>query len=174
MKLSTGKVAFQLEFDNGDKVSIWLNPNDREIMEKIKSFESKVEARAKEIDIRKYESDFADDLTQINFEDPEALFALPRATLEILQKRADAVREIETQYNDIVKSELDGVFGSSISEAVFKYCQPFDVVAYVDNTGIEKREIYIMQFLKWLASELNNYGKANKKIMEEHMSRYKK
>ena len=35
MKLSTGKVAFPIEFDNGDKAVIYFNPNDRGIQEKI-------------------------------------------------------------------------------------------------------------------------------------------
>ena len=28
MKLSTGKVGFTIEFDNGDKAGIYFNPND--------------------------------------------------------------------------------------------------------------------------------------------------
>lgn len=173
MKLSTNKVAFLLEFDNGDTAKIFINPNDHAIIEKIKAFEKKVEERTKTIDIQKHMSDFNDDLSQINFENPEVLFSLSRDTLDTLQKRAEAVADVEFQYNDIIKSELDEVFNSNISEAAFKYCRPLDVVVYVDDNGEEKREIYIMQFLKWLATELNNYGKANKAAMEKHIAKYK-
>ena len=49
MKLSTGKVAFPIEFDNGDKAVIYFNPNDRGIQERIKGFEASIEKRIKEI-----------------------------------------------------------------------------------------------------------------------------
>ena len=47
MKLSTGKVGFPIEFDNGDKAVIYFNPNDRGIQERIKGFEESIEKRIK-------------------------------------------------------------------------------------------------------------------------------
>jgi hypothetical protein len=37
MKLSTGKVAFPIEFDNGDKQTIYFNPNDPDLMIRMKN-----------------------------------------------------------------------------------------------------------------------------------------
>ena len=47
MKLSTGKVAFPIEFDNGDKAVIYFNLNDRGIQERIQGFEESIEKRIK-------------------------------------------------------------------------------------------------------------------------------
>ena len=55
MVLSTGKVAFTIEFDNGDKQNIYFNPNDKKIMERIKAFEGKVNEKIKALDLEKYE-----------------------------------------------------------------------------------------------------------------------
>ena len=73
MKLSTGKVAFPIEFDNGDKAVIYFKPNDRGIQERIRGFEKSIENRIKEIDLEKYKSRFEGNIPEIDIENPEKL-----------------------------------------------------------------------------------------------------
>lgn len=174
MKLSTGKVAFPLEFDNGDKSVIYFNPNDRAIHERIKGFESSIDKRMKEIDLEKYKKKFDNSIPNIDFEDPEKLLELSPEELRALQERLDVVNNIEEEYNNAVKSELDVVFDSPISAVLFKYCQPFDTVVVVDENGNEKREMYIMHVLHWLMIELKKYGMENKSAMDKHLAKYTK
>ena len=42
MKLSTGKIAFPIEFDNGDKDCIYFNPNDPNLSIRLKDFQDKL------------------------------------------------------------------------------------------------------------------------------------
>lgn len=175
MKLSTGKVAFPIEFDNGDKAVIYFNPNDRGIQERIKKFEASVESRIKNIDLEKYKSRFDENAeVSIDLEHPEEMLELSAEELEALQKKISIANDIEKEYNDAVKAELDIVFGGNISDVAFKYCQPFDTVIVEDENGNEKREMYIMHFIHWLMLELKKYGVENKSAMEKHISKYAK
>ena len=174
MKLSTGKVAFPIEFDNGDKAVIYFNPNDRGIQERIKSFEASIENRIKEIDLEKYKSRFEGNIPEIDIDNPEKLLELSDDELKNLQSRLDAVNEIEAEYNKAIKDELDVVFGDKISGVAFRYCQPFDTVVIEDENGNEKREMYIMHFLHWLMVELKKYGAENKSAMDKHLAKYSK
>ena len=73
MKLSTGKVAFRLEFDNGDVGTIYFNPNDRELQNRIADFEKNIQEKSKQIDLEKYKAEFDDGVDfEINFEDFES------------------------------------------------------------------------------------------------------
>ena len=175
MKLSTGKVAFPIEFDNGDKAVIYFNPNDRGIRERIQNFEKTIESRIKSIDLEKYKSRFDDKVT-VNFdiENPEGLFDLSADELKALQNRLDIVNEVEAEYNKAIKEELDVVFGSKISDVAFRYCEPFDPVIVEDKNGNEKREMYIMHFIHWLMVELKKHSADNKSAMDKHLSKYSK
>lgn len=172
MKLSTGKVAFPIEFDNGDKSVIYFNPNDREIQKRIQDFESAIEKRINEIDIEKYKNRFNGNVPEVDLENPENLLEMSAEELEALQSRLNVVNEIEAEYNQAIKDELDVVFDSKISDVAFKYCQPFDTVVVEDENGKEKREVYIMHFIHWLMIELKKYGAQNKSAMDKHLSKY--
>ena len=174
MKLSTGKVAFPIEFDNGDKEVIYFNPNDRGIQERIQGFEKSIEKRIKEIDLEKYKSRFEGNIPEIDLDNPEKLLEMSDYELKALQSRLDAVNEIEAEYNTAVKDELDVVFGGNISDVAFRYCQPFDTVIVEDENGNEKREMYIMHFIHWLMIELKKYGEENKSAMDKHIAKYNK
>lgn len=178
MKLSTGKVAFPIEFDNGDKAVIYFNPKDRGIRDRIKAFEASIEKRIKEIDLEKYKSRFENQpIVEANFEDDdffEKMIQMSLEDMEAFQKRLDAVYEIEQEYNKAVKDELDVVFGSKISDVAFRYCQPFDTVIVEDKDGNEKREMYIMHFIHWFMIELKKYGAENKSAMDKHLAKYNK
>ena len=175
MKLSTGKVAFPIEFDNGDKAVIYFNPHDRGIHERMQNFETAIEKRINEIDFEKYKSKFDDNVTvDFDINTPEKLLEMSTDELKALQNRLDAVNDIEKEYNTAVKDELDAVFGSKISDVAFRYCQPFDTVIVEDENGNEKREMYIMHFIHWLMVELKKYGAENKSAMDKHLSKYSK
>lgn len=175
MKLSTGKVAFPIEFDNGDEAVIYFNPNDRGIQERIQGFEAAIEMRIKEIDLEKYKSRLDDKLgANFDIENPEKMLEMPPEELQKLQNRLSVVNDIESEYNKAVCDELDVVFGSKISDVVFRYCQPFDTVIVEDENGNEKREMYIMHFIHWLMVELKKYGAENKSAMDKHLAKYKK
>lgn len=102
MKLSTGKVAFPIEFDNGDKQTIYFNPNDPDLMVRMKVLDEKVQEKIKGIE--DVELDEEGKPTQIS-------------QIETFEK---------TQ--NILKEELDRAFGGSVSEVVFKHCSPFAIV----------------------------------------------
>ncbi len=102
MKLSTGKVAFPIEFDNGDKQTIYFNPNDPDLMVRMKNFGEKVQ---KEID-------GMEDMDLTEEGNPESVLQI--AFFEKMQ--------------NTLKSELDYAFGGSVSEVVFKHCSPFAIV----------------------------------------------
>ena len=174
MKLSTGKVAFPIEFDNGDKAVIYFNPNDRGIRERIKNFEASIEKKIKEIDLEKYKSRFEGNVPEIDLDNPEKLLEMSADELNNLQNRLDVVNEIESEYNKAVKDELDVVFGGKISDVAFRYCQPFDTVIVEDENGNEKREMYILHFIRWLMVELKKHGAENKSAMDKHLAKYGK
>ena len=49
MKLSTGKVAFPIEFDNGDKDCIYFNPNDPDLATRLIESKDKIQKRIEEM-----------------------------------------------------------------------------------------------------------------------------
>jgi hypothetical protein len=102
MKLKTGKVAFPIEFDNGEKDVIYFNPNNPDLAVRMKEFESKVNARIKELgDIK------------LNAEGTPA-------DVELIDKF--------NHIRNIVCEEIDYAFDAEISKVVFKHCSPFAIV----------------------------------------------
>ena len=102
MKLSTGKVAFPIEFDNGAKETIYFNPNDPDLFVRFSNFEKRVEDKLKGI------SDF--DLSA-----------------DGTPKNEELLEKFES-INKVICEELDIAFASKVSDIVFKYCSPFAIV----------------------------------------------
>lgn len=102
MKLSTGKVAFPIEFDNGDKQTIYFNPNDPDFMIRMKNLDEKIQEKIKGLDD-----------VELN-EDGKPKHISHIETFEKMQ--------------NILKEELDYAFGGAVSEVVFKHCSPFAIV----------------------------------------------
>ena len=48
MKLSTGKVAFLIEFDNEDRDCIYFNPNDPDLATRLIDSKDKIQKRIEE------------------------------------------------------------------------------------------------------------------------------
>ena len=102
MKLSTGKIAFHIEFDNGDKQNIYFNPNDPDLAIRMKDFQSKVESRTKDLEDLRLKQDGT----------PEDIEAIEKFR----------------QIRNILCEELDIAFNGDISSVVFKHCSPFAIV----------------------------------------------
>lgn len=167
MALSTGKTAIELEFDNGNKSTIYIDIHDRGIRERIAAFGQKVDQRIKSIDSDRYKTVF--DGEDLRVDSVDELMDMDPEKLEMLQNRLDAIMRFEDEYNTAIKEELDEVFRSKVSKEVFKYCEPFDVVT--TETG---KEMYVMHFLKWFAKEIERLGNGNNEAMQKYLKRYDK
>ena len=102
MKLSTGKIAFPIEFDNGDKEKIYFNPNDPDLVLRMKNLHKNIKIRVDELEDAKL------DATGNPIKHSDV------ANFEKLRK--------------VVCEELDFAFGGEVSSVVFKYCSPFAIV----------------------------------------------
>ena len=60
MKLSTGKIAFPLQFDNGDVENIFINPHDAGLQARIRNFENSIKERLQKINLEKHKEAFVD------------------------------------------------------------------------------------------------------------------
>lgn len=102
MKLSTGKIAFPIEFDNGDKDCIYFNPNDPNLSIRLTDFQDKITARVKELEDMKLTAEGT----------PED----------------GSVIENFRKFQNVLFEELDIAFGGEVSAVVFKHCSPFAIV----------------------------------------------
>lgn len=175
MKLSTGKVAFPIEFDNGQKDFIYFNPNDKGIEERIEAFQEAVNEKIKNINVDKYRETFEDGIdVKIDIDNPETFFDFSPEEIASLKKKMGAIRSISDEYNKSVKEELDVVFNSKISDVAFRYCEPFDAVIVEDKDGNETRQFYILHFMQWLMVELKKHGEKNQSAIDKHIAKYRK
>lgn len=173
MKLSAGKVGFPIEFDNGDTGVIYFNPNDRSIRERINGFDESIKERVDKINLEKYKTRFADGATiGAGLADPSKMFEMSPEELTQMRESLVALSDMEMEYNSAVKDELDNIFGSKISDVVFRYCQPFDTVVVEDDSGNEKRILYIEHFVYWLADALKKHSEKNSSAVDRHLSKY--
>ena len=102
MKLSTGKVAFPIEFDNVAIETIYFDPNDPNLAIRLKDLQENVNKKMSEIEDIKLNND-----------------GTPTDT-----KVIDDFEKIQ----NVLCNELDIAFGGEISSVVFKYCSPFAIV----------------------------------------------
>ena len=102
MKLSTGRVEFPIEFDNGDKDSIWFNPTDPQLAIRLKDFGSSVSEKLKAYDDMEVTADG--------------------------QAKDEADIEKFREMLNIIYKEIDKAFDSKISDVVFKHCSPLAIV----------------------------------------------
>lgn len=148
MKLSTGKIAFPIEFDNGDKQNIYFNPNDPNLSVRMKDFEGKVKERTKDFEEFKLKEDGTVEENAIN-------------GIELVERFQ--------QIQNIVYEELDYAFGGEISNVVFKYCSPF---AIVDG------EYFILQFINAIRPEIEKHVKMASENaqakMQKHIAKYQR
>jgi hypothetical protein len=96
MKLSTGKKPFKIEFDTGDVETIYFNPSDPDLAEKLNSLGKRVEERIK--NLKDIEIDEQGNPVNAN---------------EI---------EIYSAFKTALYEEIDKTFGYPVCEKVFKHC----------------------------------------------------
>lgn len=103
IKLSTGKIAFPIEFDNGAKEVIYFNPNDPDLYVRFSNFEKRVEEKLNDIGDLELSSDGT-------------------------PKNKEMIERFESLKN-IICDEIDIAFGSDVSKVIFKYCSPFAIIS---------------------------------------------
>lgn len=167
IKLKTGNEKFDIEFDNGDKDSIYFNPNDPDLASRLVKFKDKVSERLDHMSYDKSELEKYGDVEMP--ENIEDISSLPEEQQEALEKFAEATTKMLEETKDIISEELDVAFNSDISSVVFKHCSPFAVV---------NGEYFIIQFVNAIAPEIQvRINKSNKEVekrMSKHTNKYKK
>ena len=101
MKLSTGKIAFPVEFDNGDKEFIYFNPNDPDLFIRLSETQARISERIKNL------SDF-----EINTD------GTPK-------KQEDY--ELFKTYRQIMCEEINRAFDNNVSDVLFKHVNPLAI-----------------------------------------------
>lgn len=167
MKLSVGKVAFPIEFDNGDKDVIYFNPNDPDLAARLMS--------AKDSISEKLENLKAEDFNLKNdgsVEFPKTIDGyedLSDEQREVLTNRAEKMTKLLKNTKNVICEEIDAAFNGDISSVAFKHCSPLAVV---------NGEYFIVQFLNAVTPEIQKkINKSNKEVekkMLKHMAKYQK
>lgn len=167
MKLSVGKIAFPIEFDNGDKDCIYFNPNDPDLATRL--------MKAQENIGKKIDGLQADDFNlkkDGSFEMPEDIDGyndLAEEQKEIITNRAETMSKLLESTKTIICEEIDSAFNGDISSVVFKHCSPLAVV---------NGEYFILQFLNAITPEIqkqiNKTNKDVEKKMSKHIAKYQK
>lgn len=167
MKLSVGKIAFPIEFDNGDKDCIYFNPNDPDLATRLMSAQENI---SKKINALK-----ADDYnlkTDGSFDMPENIDGYNDLTDEqkdLITNRAEVMTKVLESTKKIIFEEIDSAFNGDISSVVFKHCSPLAVV---------NGEYFILQFLNAITPEIqkqiNKTNKDVEKKMSKHIAKYQK
>jgi hypothetical protein len=169
MKLSTGKIAFPLQFDNGDVENIFINPHDAGLQNRIKNFENSIQERLQKINLEKHKEAFADgvDISNLDF---SKLMDMSAEEIAKITKQTDAIAEIDKELEKEFCAEIDSIFDSDVSSKAFKYVPP---LAMVTNENGEC-EMYIMLVLKALAMEIQKYGNKMNDATNKYISKYPK
>lgn len=158
MKLSVGKIAFPIEFDNGDKDVIYFNPNDPDLATRLMTAISNINERISCIE----EPDNVEKPLRINSNagilDSEELEKV-NATIDDAERFSYL---IETS-DKIVREELDGAFSSNVSAVIFKHCSPF---AVIDG------KYYLTTFLEAILPEVQKNISKSMGNIDENMLKY--
>ncbi len=167
MKLSTGKIAFPIEFDNGDKQNIYFNPNDPDLATRLMAAKDKISARMESMSFEDFELTNAGEVVEI--ENLDDFMNLTEEQTKAITERAEKTAKIVTDTKNIIFEELNCAFDSDVSSVVFKHCSPFAVV---------NGEYFIMQFLTAITPEIQkNINKSNAEVekkMAKHLNKYSK
>ena len=159
MKLSTGKVAFPIEFDNGDKACIYFNPNDPDFASRLMSVKDKISNRIKSVGAENLEIS-ANGETIVNYKNVSEFSA---EEFEAAKKHAEKSTKAFDETKKIICEELNEAFGSDVSTVVFKYCSPFAIV---------EGQYYIVYFLESILPEIQKSIEKTNKTAEKKMSKY--
>lgn len=167
IKLNTGKVAFLIEFDNGDNQNIYFNPNDPDLATRLIASKDKIQKRIEEMKSDDVDLQNNGEMAEVySMKDLENLSEEQRE--QIIQK-AECISKVVVETKKIIFEELNTAFGSDISSVVFKYCSPF---AVVDGS------YFIMNFLEAMVPEIKKITEKTNAETErkfgKHMNKYMK
>ena len=167
MKLSTGKVAFPIEFDNGDKDCIYFNPNDPDLATRLMSAKDKISERIANMKTEDVELTNSGEVVDVK--DINDFMGLTEEQAHALYAKAEHTAKALEETKAIICEELNVAFASDVSSVVFKHCSPFAVV---------NGEYFIMQFLSAIAPEIQKkINKSNAEVekkMAKHLNKYSK
>jgi hypothetical protein len=163
IKLNTGKIAFEINFDGNDKDYIYFNPNDPDLAIRLMASKDRINERIEKMnfdDVAVNEKgEIANvDITNLSIEDAEKVESQAKRNAQILEES-----------KKIICEELNTAFDSDVSSVVFKHCSPFAVV---------NGERFIVQFLTAMIPEVKRIiTKSNaeaEKKMAKHLDKYRK
>lgn len=167
MKLSVGKVAFPIEFDNGDKDTIYFNPNDPDLATRLMNAKDNISQK-----LDKLNTENLNLKNDGSVEPPDTIKEYADLTEEQqknLTSRAEAMTKLLDSTKNIICEEIDIAFNGDISSVAFKHCSPLAVV---------NGEYFIVQFLNAVTPEIQKHiGKSNAEVekrMSKHIAKYKK
>ena len=167
MKLSTGKIAFPIEFDTGDKEFIYFNPNDPDFASRFMAARDNISNKIKELDTSGVELSPSGEVRQIK--DINDVLALPDDELNNITKATERMIKVVDDTKKIFFDEIDKAFGSEVSKVVFKHCSPLAVV---------NGEYFIVHFLTAIMPDIQKViTKSNaqlEKKMSKHLNKYNK
>ena len=169
MKLSTGKIAFPLSFDNGDVENIMINPYDPNLQERLNNFENSIKERLKKINFDKYKDSFANNVDIDNL-DFDKLINMSEEELAKITKQTKTMEKIDKELEKEFCEEIDAIFDSDVSSKAFKYVPP--LVMIPDENGED--ELYIILVLKALAVEIQKYTKKRNNATNKYVAKYQK
>ena len=161
MKLSTGKVAFPIEFDNGDTDCIYFNPNDPDLATRLIASKDNIQNRIEEMNVDNIELSTDGEAVSIN--EIKNINDLSKEQMAAVVENAEKYANIVSITKEIVCDELNTAFGSDVSSVVFKHCSPF---AIVDG------KYFIMQFLEAIAPEIKKHIEKSNAEAEKKMGKY--
>ena len=149
MRLSTGKVAFPIQFDDDKKETLYLNPNDGGLAVRMMDAQKILENGLETLDKENIE---------INGDGSINISNLP----------IEQAKKVIMRYNEVVKvitDAIDYAFASNISEVVFKYCSPLAYIA-------DKKTLFVYHFMDEISKDIQKYLEKKSNMHSENVQKY--
>ena len=163
MKLNVGKIAFPIEFDNGDKDCIYFNPNDPDLASRLMNAKDNIEKRLK--DLKPEEFSLLNDGNVDLGKQDNYTGELSLEQKSAIIKKAEQMTNLLNNTKNIIFEELDRAFDSNVSSVVFKHCSPFAIV---------NGEYFFAQFLNAITPEIRKHISKSNENIAKHINKYKK
>lgn len=166
MKLHTGRVKFDIEFDNGDKGYIMFNPNDPDLGTRLIASKELIEKRINDMKIEEVELTNSGDAVIPQIGD---IGDCTPEQLDTMVSNAEKIAKIIESTKTIICEEINRAFDSDVSSVVFKHCSPFAIV---------NGQYFVVNFLEAIVPEIQkeiqkSQGAAEKRL-GKHVNKYKK
>lgn len=167
MKLSTGKVGFPLEFDNGDKDCIYFNPNDPDLATRLLATKDRISAKIESMKFDDFELSTSGEVAKID--SASDFMSLDDEQAKALMEKAEKSAQVLESLKNVVCEELNFAFGNDVSSVVFKHCSPFAIV---------EGNYFVVNFIEAITPEVTKQIQATNqtlsKNIDKHIRKYKK